>query len=215
VQCLNHAGGFRYSVSSASRLMTKSPRPRLGESSRDARPDRVRRMAGTLERLVLLVALAAAGVAAYVALDARSDLRALRAEASGTAEEQKATFGELEAKFADLRPTLVVQQRSDDPFEAPRAAADGQMARVSMTCDEGAVAVGGGFQSFDGVSWYGSIPVGGIGGQTAVGDGWAVQAVNENGGPGRVNPYVLCARGEGGLRVRSTAAPSTRARKGP
>lgn len=152
--------------------------------------------------LVALLALVLAGAAAWLALDARRQADELQSQNSA-----------LRERLAAFRPTLVVQQRSDDPFNAPRARPDGSLENISMYCPRGSVVVGGGFNGFDGVTIAGTTPLGGNGGRTAHDDGWLVNAVNENGGRGRVAPAALCARGEGGLRVRSTADSNARGKR--
>lgn len=163
-----------------------------------------------LERIVLLAALAVAGVALYLALDARDTATKQRDQA----DQLRAQVTEQRGRLANFHPTLVVQQRVEDPFTAPRVKAGTGLQNVRLACDDGAVVVGGGFNGFDGATIVGSLPQGGGGGSRASGDGWLVNAVNENGGRGRVAPSALCARGEGGLRVRSTGT-SARAKIGP
>ncbi|MCW3048018.1 MAG: hypothetical protein JWO74_2302 [Solirubrobacterales bacterium] len=158
-----------------------------------------------IERVVPVVALAVAGVAVYIALNARDTATRERAETNRLT----AQLAEQRARLGRFHPTLVVQQRADDPFNAPRVKAGAGMQNVTVTCDEGAVVVGGGFNGFDGATILGSVPDG-----VRSGGGWLVNAVNENGGRGRVAPTAVCAHGEGGLQVRSTAV-GARATLGP
>lgn len=150
----------------------------------------------------LIIVAGVSGAAMFLAVDARQTVADLEAENS-----------ELRSRLVQSKPTLVVQQRTADPFAAPRVAPDGEMDSILMSCPNGSVAVGGGFNTFDGVNILGSVPTGGAGGRSARGDGWLVNAANQVGGRGRTAPAVLCARGEGGLAVRSTADVSAKATK--
>lgn len=165
-------------------------------------------MVRVLERILLAAALLVAGASAYLALDAREAADAADTRAQGA--ERKAA-----SVLEGFAPTLVIQQRSDDPFTAPRVTSGAGLTNVSIGCPEGSVVVGGGFNGFDGVSIAGSTSVGGFGGSRAQGDGWLVNAINDNGGRGRIAPTALCARGEGGLRVRSTLDADAKASKSP
>ena len=161
-------------------------------------------MLRAFERVLLFIAIAGAGAGIYLALDARDAADRAEARAVGA-----------ERALDGFTPTLVVQQRSDSPFEAPRVPPTGDLTGVQMTCPEGSVVVGGGFNGFDGATIAGSTPEGGSGGGVPEGDGWLINAYNENGGRGRVAPAALCARGEGGLRVRSTMDPEAKGEKSP
>jgi hypothetical protein len=77
-------------------------------------------MIRTIERLLLIGALAAAAGGLYLAVDAR--------KVSNSARRQVLTAREdILRATAGFHPTLVVQQRSDDPFEAPRVPPGGEL----------------------------------------------------------------------------------------
>jgi hypothetical protein len=146
-----------------------------------------------IERVVLVVALAAAGVAVYLALDAHDAADRAQRRADG-----------LQRQVSAFKPTLVVQQRGLPGLDGPKIAPDGQRNNITQSCADGSVVVGGGHQVTGAAEVGGSIPTGGNGGATPRGDGWMIDAYNFGTGPGRAAPQALCARGEGGLTVRST-----------
>jgi hypothetical protein len=146
-----------------------------------------------LERVVLAIAIFGAGVAMYLALDAR--------DAADAADERASR---AETALAAAEPTLLIREYADDPFSAPRAAEGSGLNNFTVECPRGSFPVGGGFNSLDGATIIGSVPSG---------PRWLVNAANLNGGRGRVAPSVLCASGEGGLKVRRLSSVQQRAVK--
>ena len=150
------------------------------DSAREASaPRRVRRWP---ERVVLGLALALAGSAIYLALDARDDARRSANEATRAVKTMKA-----------FRPTLNINQVDSLTARVPD---NGRAKLINAPCKAGEWAVGGGFYT-DGPGspplWRGTYPVG-----TA----WGVEA-SSDGGTRRATVVGVCVSGSGGLRVRS------------
>jgi hypothetical protein len=162
----------------------------MGNGSASSATGRSRRPTMRLvERLVLFLALVAAGAALYVALDARSQARDARSQASESTKEAIA----LRAKVAAFRPTLVLQGVFSRTTRIPN---DGFRHDAQARCPMGATAVGGGWAEHPG----GSFPevVASFSEQTS----WLVGAQAPS-GAARLDAIGVCLRGAGGLTVLS------------
>jgi hypothetical protein len=133
-----------------------------------------------VERLVLFLALVAAGAALYVALDARSEANESTKQATA-----------LRAKVAAFKPTLVLQSVFSRTARIPN---DGFSHSAHARCPTGATAVGGGWSEHPG----GSFPevVGSFSDRTS----WLVLAQAPS-GTSRLDAIGVCLRGAGGLTV--------------